>query len=356
MKEGKYKVFLLLFLFLIFVAIALYYFLFTMIPKYPNIILIGVDTLRADHLGCYGYKRSTSPNIDKIAMQGVLFENCIAPIPRTTQSVASIMTGRYPKNHGVRKIRQFLPEQETTIAEVLQHFGYETISVQANGILEEVMDQGFQKISTYPWKTQQKNKSNGWTATQTTDRAIALLKEIDKQAPYFLWVFYFDPHMGYEPPEVFFDRDYQDRFSHAITYGEAAETIIMNNRMTPREREHAIALYDSEIKYTDAQIGRLLASLPDNGRENILILTSDHGESLGERDYYFAHGECLNNPNLHVPLIIKGIDFSKKRVRKIVRPIDIFPTLSAHLSIDINNAEFDGVNLRNISTAPMDIL
>lgn len=303
----------------------------------PNIILIGVDTLRADHLGSYDYPRNTSPNIDKLAKGGTLFEKCIAPIPRTTQSVATIMTGKYPKTHGVRSLGDDLDENEVTLPEVLRQNSYTTISIVATGVLYEKIQRGFDFII----ETKEEFK-----ATQTTDHAIEILANISE--PYFLWIFYRDPHMLYAPPEVLFDREYTGRFQKKLTYTPTKGDMAFRNNMSERERVHAIALYDSEIKYMDNEIGRLLDFIEKKNSNNIVIFTSDHGEGLGEKNFYYDHGDLLNQPAIHVPLIIKGIDFGVKRVDKVVRLIDIMPTILGAVGIEDVGANTDGVDLRNV--------
>jgi arylsulfatase A-like enzyme len=126
-----------------------------------------------------------------------------------------------------------------------------------------------------------------------------------------------------------------------LPYGE----FIHKNQMTEKERAHAISLYDSEIYFTDKQIGRLLNYIEEKNKDNIIIITADHGESLGEHNYYYDHGDLLFSPSLHVPLIIKGINFPRKRINKLVRTVDIFTTLLGSLKINIDDNEFDGVDL-----------
>ncbi len=162
-----------------------------------NVILIGVDTLRADHLGAYGYRRHTSPNLDRFARESLVFERCITPTPRTTQAVASLMTGRHPVHSGVRTLLDDLPEDATTLATVLRSHGYETISVVAAGVLRGLLEHGFERVLGA-----QLEKS----ARRTTDAAIERLEAA--RDPHFLWVFYRDPHMPYRPRRVVFDRDY----------------------------------------------------------------------------------------------------------------------------------------------------
>jgi arylsulfatase A-like enzyme len=308
----------------------------------PDVYLIGVDTLRADHLHCYGYYKKTSPLIDRFAEKSVLFENCQSPTPRTTQTVASIMTGRYPQSHGVRSLNDRLPESEITLAEILKKADYTTLSVQATGMIHKAVDQGFDQVDSTLLEI---------AAKKTTNKAIRMLKEAG-DAPVFLWAFYRDPHMPYKPPVDHFDKKYKGRFKNEIAYFPSKGRIVYKNNMTVRERYHANALYDSEIRFLDQELGRLLAFIEGRNRPAIIVFTSDHGESLGENDYFFDHGDILNQPNLHVPLIIRGLDIPQKRVERMVRLIDIAPTILAALKIEVPTARFEGIDLVAFAADP----
>lgn len=340
--KSRKPVYLLVFLFLILGVLSARMWIMA-VPYRPHIIIIGVDTLRADHLGSYGYHRDTSPNIDGLAAKGTVFTNCLCPIPRTTQSVASIMTGRYPQTNGCRNLLDKLPDEEITLAEVLRSFGYITISVQGNSILDGKVDQGFDIVQTAPAP---ENDIGFWNAEQVNRITLKLLNRLkDKKEPVFLWVFYQDPHTPYSPPEIFFDKEYEGKFKNELINTEDNSDLYFNNKMTPREREHAVALYDSEIRYMDLHLGLLLAKLDKLLPDALVIFTADHGENLGERDYYYNHGDILDQASLRVPLIIKGIEFKEKRQDRLVRLIDIMPTILGRLEIDVPEARFEGVDL-----------
>jgi arylsulfatase len=264
-------------------------------PPRASAVLITIDTLRADHLGCYGYAPPTSPHIDALARQGTLFRQARTTLPRTTQSVASILTGRLPKTHGARGLFAHLPEANLTIAEALQQAGYRTAAVVSNTFLRR--GQGFEQgFETYD------NPEARWdadSAAAVSDAAIAWLDRAPQGAPFFLWVHYLDPHWRYEPDPSWartFDPSfegpftvYQDLDARRYTKGR----MIFDPPLTPRQHEHVAALYDGEIAQTDAAVGRLLARLDRVAPSLLVVLTSDHGESLGEHGYHFAHGEYL---------------------------------------------------------------
>jgi arylsulfatase A-like enzyme len=308
-----------------------------------NVILIGVDTLRADHLGLYGYPRDTSPNLDRFAAGAVVFERCIVPVPRTTQAVATIMTGRHPVNTGVRTLLGDLDDDAITLAGVLGSHGYRTVRVVAARILQDRIERGFQKLI---------GTKGDQRAGPTTDAALEELRA--REGPTFLWVFYHDPHMPYEPPEVVFDREYRGPHRKRIRFPRRRADLVFRNRLSPRTREHVVALYDSEIFYTDREIGRLLDWIDRHDPGALVIFTSDHGEGLGERGYYYDHGAYLNQASLRVPLVIRGLGLPPQRVRRVVRLVDVMPTVLGVLGLEVPQLELDGVDLRRVvaSEAP----
>jgi arylsulfatase A-like enzyme len=301
-------------------------------------VLVTIDTLRADHLGCYGYARPTSPHIDALARQGMLFRQARTTLPRTTQSIASILTGRLPKTHGARGLFAHLPEANLTLAEALQQAGYATAAVVSNTFLRR--GQGFEQgFDVYD------NPESRWDADSAgavSDAAIAWLDRAPHDRPFFLWVHYLDPHWRYEPDPSgarAFDPSfsepftvYQDLDARRYTKGR----MIFDPPLTTRQHEHVVALYDGEIAQTDAAVGRLLERLDRLGSRLLVVLTSDHGESLGEHGYHFAHGEYLYEQGLRVPLVVRfpGAVAAGAVNDAMGLNIDVAPTLLALLGVD----------------------
>ncbi len=307
-------------------------------PPPISVVLITIDTLRADHLGCYGYDRNTSRNIDHLAADGALFERTTASVPRTTQSIASILTGRFPSGHGARGLYSALSAANLTLAEILRDRGYGTAAVTSNMFLApgRGFEQGFDHYDN------PRHRWVGNSAPEVTRRAVRWLDERPPGQPFFLWVHYLDPHWTYRPdaphagafgvgadgePPVYGAID-----SGRLTKGE----VIFQHRLDPREVEQLIALYDGEIAAVDEAIGPLWSRIEREGNRVLLVLTSDHGESLGEHGYYFAHGEYLYQPGLHIPLIFRlpGIVPSGVRVDSLAQNIDIAPTILSLLGVD----------------------
>jgi arylsulfatase A-like enzyme len=303
----------------------------------PNLVLVGVDTLRADHMGCYGYHRDTTPNIDRWAATATLFERCSAATPRTTQSMASILTSRYPVDCGVRYLSDRLPRDQLSLAEILKNQGYTTIAVIATGIPHGKLEDGFDVVL---------DTESEWTAAGTLEKTLEQLQRV--KGKFFLFVFFRDPHMPYRPSRVAFDADYQGRFRHEAVYLPDKQNCVFNNGFTPREREHITALYDSEILDVDRAFGRLLEAVTEKGETQVAFF-SDHGESLGEHGYHYDHGDLLYQPGLGVPLIIGGTPYPPGRVPHRVRTIDLAPTLLGGLGIELRDGPFRGVDLRGLS-------
>ncbi len=304
----------------------------------PSIVLITIDTLRPDHLGCYGYTRSTSPHIDALAAQSTRFDRAYTSLPRTTQSVASILTGRYPKSHGARGLFARLPATNKTLAEVLKDNGYETAAVVSNTFLRP--GQGFEQ--GFDWYENPERRWDADSAADVTASAQHWLDEGHDQGPFFLWVHYLDPHWRYAPPPPYdhaFDAGFKDPFTlyadldaGLLTKGQ----VIFDDVLSPATTQHVVSLYDGEIAATDQAIGLLLARLDRIARPLLVVLTADHGESLGEHGYRFAHGEYLYEQGLRIPLLVRfpGSVPAGRRFSGLAMNIDVAPTILGLLKID----------------------
>jgi arylsulfatase len=299
----------------------------------PSIVLITIDTLRADHLGCYGYQRPVSPRIDALALQSTLFEQARTTLPRTTQSVSSILTGRLPKSHGARGIFAHLSESNTTLAEILKNEGFDTAAFVSNTFLHprQGFAQGFDVYDNPP------ERWAGDSAPGVSNAAARWLDTRQGDNPFFLWVHYVDPHWLYAPPPPW-DRAfgpgfdgllslYDDLGAGRVTQGQ----VIFGDVVDPEQDSRFLALYDGEIAYTDAAIGALLDRLAAIDGPVLTILTADHGEGLGEHGYRYGHGEYLYEDGLRIPLIVRypGVVAAGVRERGAALNIDVAPTILA---------------------------
>jgi arylsulfatase A-like enzyme len=292
------------------------------------VLLITIDTLRADHLGTYGYERDTSPRIDAFAAESVLFERAYAPMPTTDPSHTAILTGLLPRTSGVTRNGQTVsPDEVVSLASFFRYHGYRTGAVTSRAHLDPVSIDlpGFQTFSV-PVDTAE--------AEQTLTRATRWI-ERHGDRPFFLWVHFWDPHAPYEvPPEEaarFGVTGDPPEIVHGINpYAERTFSY------TPEEMQHVIGLYDAEIHHADARVGRLIAETAERyGAEHLLtVLTSDHGETLDEHDaaytYAFDHGKLLSHHELHVPLIVSwpGRLSAGVRVSRPVATAAILPTVT----------------------------
>lgn len=284
---------------------------------YPNVLMITVDTLRADHLSSYGYPRETSPNIDRLAANGIRFDQPIVQWPKTGPSFASIFTSTYPKDNGiVRKIGDRLPDKFRMLAEILQREGYATHAVVANGALASDFnfDQGFDSYLE-TWKADESTELDPNGAAAVTRHARQLIDTLDPGKPFFLWVHYLDPHFPYAPPEPWRDRFQDDEFFdptvplHVSRQHPSQQMMgIGFEQMLDGQENLAFyeARYDAEIAYADEFIGELLSTLNSKNlmQNTLTVFTSDHGESLGEHQYFFDHGRFAFQTCLRVPLIL----------------------------------------------------
>ncbi len=281
-----------------------------------NLLLITVDTLRADHLSTYGYPLPTSPTVDRLAREGVRFDRAVAQWPKTAPSFASLFTATYPRDNGiVRRVGMPLPRAFRMLAEELRGLGYTTHAVVANGAVASDFhfDQGF---DTYveSWKLEDRQGRDPNGAEAVNDLARAVIAGIDRGRPYFLWVHYLDPHFPYAPPPP-----WSGRFQGEDHYRSLGKLLVDPDKPAKQlggigrdqvlgnsdELAFYVARYDAEIAYADAQLAELLAHLDGEGlmRRTLTVFTSDHGESLGEHAYYFDHGRFSFQTCLRVPLI-----------------------------------------------------
>ncbi len=308
-------------------------------PRAGRIVLISVDTLRVDRLGAYGSRLGLTPNLDRLAGISDRFVLAYAPAPFTLPSVASMLTGRYPEELGILENSGKLPAAVPTIAGRLHQKRWATGGVVSNFVLHpwSGLKRGFRNFDAR-FDEQEINRGvRERTAASTTDAAIKMLKWLVVARPnFFFWVHYQDPHGPYTPPG---DRRarYLER-EHAASGG--ARSLELEPRglgglpdyqvLEPhRDVGYYRAGYDGEVRYMDEQVGRLLGWLQARGvlQSTAVIFTADHGESFGEDDYWFAHGEHLNEATLRVPLLIH-VPGRAPRVREDLAALtDLSPTL-----------------------------
>ena len=330
-----------------------------------SVVLITVDTLRRDHVGRYGYPRPTTPHLDRFFERGTTFSNATSPSPCTVPAVLQLLTG----------LRSFDPRAQR-LAEILRHHGYRTAAIVSQhhfrtgaGPLPSYA-RGFDHFDIQPAGHTDHHGMTARTASEISDRAIAWLDGHPRQQPFFLWLHYFDPHDPYEAPEE--HRVFPlpapcldgDRRAHLYAAMDAAlRRADPETRRTILERPNPHAHfgsiysdeqvrtlrshYDAEILYTDAQIGRVLGRLGEAGllERSLVIVTSDHGERLGEGGRW-AHCQSLHGYEINVPLLLLRPGQPRgERVARAVSTLDIVPTVLAALGIAHEPSALDGVDL-----------
>lgn len=290
-------------------AAVLFSYIFTISSqKIRNVILISIDTCRADHLSCYGFKQNTTPNIDALAKEGILFENVISPVPITLPAHSSMMTGTIPPYHGVHDNgRYVLHDSNVTLAEILKENGFITGAIISAFVLDSRfgMDQGFDSYDDDFDEALRSSSVLERKAEEVNKHAYKWLSE-HKDEKFFLFLHYFEPHHAYDPPEPYASRFKNDPYS-------------------------------GEIAYTDYRIGQIIKKLKDMDiyDSTMIVITADHGEDLGDHGEG-THSYFIYQSTIRVPLIFKlGGKSAGKRVADNVGLIDIFPTICSALDINV---------------------
>lgn len=306
-------------------------------PDGWNVLLIQADTLRADHLGCYGHARAKTPNIDALAAKGVLFEQHYVNATYTSCSVPSLLTGNYQDRHGLWFQGDIVSPDNYFLPEYMLEQGYYTMGLSSNPAVHP--DLGYtQGIETM------RNVDSTERADVMVDYTIDWLDE-NGDNPFFIWLLLVDPHFPYLPPADYASLypesgDQEKSLSWQWIHNQDEldwdmESLLWGDLATPQSIAQETALYDGDIAYMDVQIGRLLDYLDEKGmRDNTLIVfTSDHGEEFAEHTFFCSHGHSTYDPVSRVPLIIQAPNMPPTRISQVVRTVDIMPTILSLLDI-----------------------
>lgn len=297
----------------------------------PNVLVILLDTLRADHLGVDGYERATSPNIDRFARENLRFTRAFTAAPWTPPSVATLFSGLYPSSHGMMPpdkppkegdLSQRFDKNVLTVAEILGSSGYRTAAVSSN-----------------PWITPEFGYAQGFEtfdvrmdarAEKITELGLARIERLCASGdPFLLYLHYLDPHEPYDPPA-----------DHRIFDGQP-----LRGNYSPQKVEE-LDRYDGEIHYLDTSLGRLFSELRAKGLYDdlVIVLLGDHGEQFDEHGHT-GHGWQLYNEELRVPLVVKpGRTPQGRSIESVVSTVDVLPTILALTGQD-TPAALQGVNL-----------
>ncbi len=280
----------------------------------PDVLLLSVDTLRPDYLGLEGYDRPTSPFLDSLFASGFSFARAWSPIARTTPALASLLTGAYPHRTGVRTLNGTLGREVVSLAELLRERGYQTAAVVTNPVLvrKRGLARGFDVYDSAARRSD----------ARTADSLLHHLETLDRTRPLFAWVHFFDPHVPYHPdPEIAaaFDPGYTGRYREHFGFeprdGAGAglfrawpqdlhkREATLRNRLPDAVNAHVRRLYAGEIRAVDSAAQHLVEGMRRVvGKRLLIVVTADHGESLGEHDYYYDHGDYVYDAGTRVPL------------------------------------------------------
>ncbi len=307
------------------------------------VVLVSIDTLRADHLGLYGYERPTSPSLDGLALESAVFEDATSSSPWTLPAHATLLTGLYPSRHGLTSHARYLSSDLETLAQLFSQAGYRTAAVVNSHNLgpEFGLDRGFQQYSYVEESVEQREPSS-----EITDQGLEWIEGAGK-SPLFLFLHYYDVHSDYASLpryESEFLRPYE-----GIADGSTAQLAAYREgqvSLSPADAPNLIDRYDAGIRQMDAEIGRILDFLRERGfwEDTLFVVTSDHGEEFFEHGGVL-HGQTQYQEVLRVPLVVKGPGIPHgRRVPTPVSLVDIAPTLLERAGIAVPEG-LDGVDV-----------
>lgn len=324
-------------------------------PQPPALLLISVDTTRADHLGAWGYARAKTPNIDALAAAGVRFSRATTVSNNTLPAHVAMLSGLHPQRSGVPRNGYKLGPTAHWAPQELQRAGYDTAAfVSASALSGDLgLSRGFDSFNdSFDVKEMDQRQRRGDTSV---DAALAWLGE-ERERPFFMWVHLFDPHYPYTPPsphDTMYGSGYAGPADGSLEYllsvwGRGGREKVPTSAA---DLQRMIDLHDGEIAWMDTQIGRLVQAVDamKGEREVLIVLAADHGESLTEHDYLFDHGEYLYQPSLHIPLIVRPPphwDVSPSVSEAHAQNLDVAPTLLA--AAGLAPSALDGVDLAPI--------
>jgi arylsulfatase A-like enzyme len=312
-------------------------------PLRPDVILVSIDTLRADHLSCYGHDRPTSPFMDGLAANGVRFDHARSTSPWTLPAHTTMLSGQLPSTHQVSDDHLVLDDSVSVLPEVMAAAGYRTGGSVATLYVGRKFgfDRGFSFFDDHDIKTERANLRGDVNAPDVIESAVDWIEDLPVGEPLFLFLHFYDVHYHYDPPAPYdtmfdrapkkSDRRFRNYYSHK------------KKPLTEAQLAHQLAQYDEAIRYMDDQLAALHKLMGDAGRKQRWVITSDHGEEFGERGSW-GHAHSLYAEQLRVPLILSGAGIpSGVVVKEAVGIHDIAPTIAGWVGATMSQA--DGINL-----------
>ena len=309
----------------------------------PDVIMVSIDTLRADHLSSYGHSRPTSPFLDGLASAGTRFDHARSNSPWTLPAHLTMLTGQLPVTHQVTDDHLALDPSVRVLPEVMKEAGYATGASVATLYVSRKFgfERGFDFFDDHGIDNEKKNLRGEVVASDVIGEAVEWIESLEEGKPFFLFLHFYDVHYHYDPPPPFdtqFDRapaKTDRRFKNYYRHKK--------NPLTEKQKAHQLAQYDESIAYVDAQLAALHKRLEEAGRKQRWVVTSDHGEEFGERGSW-GHAHTLYAEQLRVPLIVSGPGLpSGVVVEEAVGIQDIAPTISSWVNQSFSEA--DGIDL-----------
>ena len=334
-----------------------------MVSGIRNVVLLTLDALRADHVSAYGYERETTPNLDAFAEGGIRFENAYSLSTHTREAIPGLLSGRYPSEC----VTDDYELGADTVASRLRKTEYTTGAFHSNPYVSRAygFDRDFDtfdddlylgqhKLIALAQRALDKVRNRHYArAEEINERALELVDSTEE--PFFLWAHYMDPHGPYSPL-----REYQEVFHDEYVGMKRAQELYKRSVLedpegvTDAERRELVNLYDEEIRYADAQLGRFLDELESRGllEETLVILTADHGDAFGERGY-FGHPRELDEELLRVPLVVHAPGLSSGEVETPASLADVVPTILEAAGV-AGDRDLPGESLFDVAADPSD--
>gem|GEM_PF-1534189 len=318
----------------------------------PNVFIYLIDTLRADHLSCYGYSRKTTPCIDQFSKNSILFKNCFSNASWTKPAVGSTLTGLYPNKHRAEDREDKLSTDVKMISEILKPYGYTTLYMTPNVNASDDINFN-QGNDFYKFLVEGEHRRNLYRSSEYLNSDFFQIFEENPDLlnkPIFAFLHTVDPHDPYTPEAPFLTFKKQDNQREKLAFPDFIRKKKEKSGLSVKDIEFIKSLYDCEILHNDYYFGKLIDFLKKKNlfENSIIILMADHGEQFNEHDGLF-HGRSIYNEEIHIPLIIKFPygEFSGTQTETIVSQVDILPTILDYLEIEIP-PEVDGVSMLDI--------
>jgi arylsulfatase A-like enzyme len=299
-------------------------------PRRPNVVLVTIESLRPDHVGCYGGEHPTTPALDALAAEGVVYERAHAVTSWTLASHASLFTGLYPTAHRAERPLSRLDERHETLAELLSAAGYQCGGVVSGPYLRRPhgLHQGFAFWDERPSSLEMTESHDDVTNPSMLEGLARFLERVDQERPFFLFAYFWDPHFDYVPPAPY-DRQFVEAQDEPIDVRDYEAEEPVRAGIRPEQLAYVRSQYDGEIRWTDEHLGRLLALLRERGAwdDSLVIVTADHGEEFFEHGSK-GHKHNVYQESVHVPLVVKYPGAGPRgRDERLASLVDVLPTV-----------------------------